>query len=293
MSLINNVSAFIKKQKHNIKSNSVSDTLTAQGILNFLSSTTPELDINIIPSATSTNTLVRDKINSAASEGYLLIANRQISGKGRMGRSFFSPKDTGIYMSLLLKPGNCSPEKATNITTIAAVAVCEAIESISNKKVGIKWVNDVFANNKKVCGILTEGSVNPQNGLLEYAVLGVGINLYKPKNGFPNELKEIAGYILDIQSQNTKNRLVAEFLNCFFMHYKQAVQSDFSDYIDEYKKRSIVIGREVAIVSESSPKTATVVDIDNHCRLKVKYKNGDEEVFSSGEISIKLPFGEI
>lgn len=291
MPLIKNISSFIKK--HNIKSNSASDTLTAQGILGFLSANTPKLDINIIPSATSTNTLVRNKINSAAPEGYLLIANRQISGKGRMGRSFFSPKDTGIYMSLLLKPGNCSPEKATKITTVAAVAVCEAIEIVSNKKVGIKWVNDVFADNKKVCGILTEGSVNPRNGLLEYAVLGVGINLYKPKNGFPSDLKQIAGYILDIQSQNTKNRLVAEFLNRFFLYYKQSLTSDSSDYIDEYKKRSIVIGKEVTFVSENSPKTATVVDIDNRCRLKVKYKNGDEEVFSSGEISVKLPAGEI
>lgn len=263
------------------------DILSPQGIQKYLNVDTPKIDINVIPTTNSTNTEVREKINTGISEGYLVIANEQISGRGRLGRYFFSPKDTGIYMSLLLRPNFCSGEQATQITTIAAVAVCEAIESVSKEKASIKWVNDIFVRNKKVCGILTEGSFNLESGHLDYAILGIGLNVYIPKGGFPDDLKQIAGSVLTSNQNDVKNRLVSEILNRFFFYYK-GVQNDSSNYVEEYRKRCFVIGREVSLISSDKPKTATIIDIDDQCRLKVRYKDGTEEYFSSGEIRIKV-----
>ena len=132
----------------------------------------------------------------------MVIANEQTAGRGRLSRSFFSPKDTGIYMSLLLRPKNYSAKQAVRITTMAAVAMCEAIETVSDEKAEIKWVNDIFVRGEKVCGILTEGSFNLESGLLDYAVLGIGINIYQPKDGFPNELSSIAGAVFS-EKQST------------------------------------------------------------------------------------------
>ncbi len=262
------------------------DILSPQGIQKYLNADAPKIDINVIPTTNSTNIEVREKINTGISEGYLVIANEQISGRGRLGRRFFSPKDTGIYMSLLLKPSFCSGEQATQITTIAAVAVCEAIESVSDQKASIKWVNDIFVGNKKVCGILTEGSFNLESGQLDYAILGIGLNVYTP-NGFPDDLKQIAGSIFTSNRNDIKNRLVSEILNRFFFYYS-CIQNNSSNYAEEYRRRSFVIGKEVSLVSSDKSDTATVIDIDNQCRLKVRYKDGKEEYFSSGEISIKV-----
>ena len=259
------------------------DILSPQGIQKYLNADIPKIDINVIPTTNSTNTEVREKINTGISEGYLVIANEQASGRGRLGRSFFSPKDTGIYMSLLLKPNFCSGEQATQITTIAAVAVCEAIESVSDQKASIKWVNDIFVRNKKVCGILTEGSFNLESGQLDYAILGIGINVYTPKDGFPDDLKQIAGSVFTSNQNDIKNRLVSEILNRFFFYYNNS-----SNYAEEYRRRSFVIGKEVSLVSSDKSDTATVIDIDNQCRLKVRYNDGKEEYFSSGEISIRM-----
>lgn len=263
------------------------DILSPQGIQKYLNSDIPQIDINVIPTTNSTNTEVREKINTGISEGYLVIANEQNSGRGRLGRSFFSPKDTGIYMSLLLKPKFCSGEQATQITTIAAVAVCEAIESVSKEKASIKWVNDIFVRNKKVCGILTEGSFNLESGHLDYAILGIGLNVYIPKDGFPDDLKQIAGSVFTSNQNDVKNRLVSEILNRFFLYYK-GIQNNSSNYAEEYRKRCFVIGKEVSLISSDKPKTATIIDIDDQCRLKVRYKDGTEEYFSSGEIRIKV-----
>ena len=130
------------------------------------------MKISVLPTVSSTNSFVREQANNGAAPNSLVVANEQTAGRGRVGRSFYSPKDTGVYMSLLLRPKQYSAEQAVSITTMAAVAVCEAIEAVSGEKAEIKWVNDIFVRGKKVCGILTEGSFGLESGMLEYAVLG-------------------------------------------------------------------------------------------------------------------------
>lgn len=261
------------------------DILSAQGIQKYLRPEIKNMDIAVMQTVSSTNSLVKEKANRGAPEGCMILANEQTSGRGRLGRSFFSPKDTGIYMSLLLRPKNYLPDQAVRITTMAAVAMCEAIEAVSDEKAGIKWVNDIFVRGKKVCGILTEGSFGLENGLLEYIVLGIGINLYEPENGFQEELKSIAGAVFQAHRTDAKNRLVSEFLNHFYTYY---TASNPADYVEKYRSRSLVIGRQVTFLSAKEPKNAVVLGIDDNCRLLVQYADGTSDCYSSGEISIRF-----
>ncbi len=241
-------------------------------------------EIVVLPVTTSTNANVREKAMEGATEGYTVIANEQTQGRGRRGRSFFAPAGTGIYMSILLRPQNIRAEQAVCITTIAAVAVCEAIEAVSDEKAQIKWVNDVFVRGKKVCGILTEASLGMENGLLEYAILGIGINVYRPEGGF-GELETIAGAVLDAPKADAKNKLAAEVMNSFMKYYSNMEQSE---YVKEYQKRSLAIGRQVNVLSGNDSRQAQVLSVDEECRLHVRYEDGTEETLSSGEISIRF-----
>ncbi len=261
------------------------DILSTQGIQKYLKSEQGLLRVVVIPKTTSTNIAVREKAEEGETEGYVLIANEQEGGKGRRGRKFYSPEGTGLYMSLLLRPTNYPSEQAVRITTMAAVAVCEAIEEVSPKKAMIKWVNDIFMEDKKVCGILTEASFGMESGLLEYAVLGIGINVYQPQDGFTGDLQQIAGSVFDKPRNDMKNQLAAAVINHFMNYYKTL---DRTDYSKEYRKRSLAIGRKVKVLSGDTTRMAQVLDLDDDCHLLVQYEDGSRESLSSGEISIRL-----
>ena len=257
------------------------DILCAGGIEKYLDCAGVQLQV--LPSASSTNTVLRELANAGAPEGQVVLANTQTGGHGRYGRSFFSPADSGLYMSLLLRPHGFSPEQATGLTTLAAVAACEAMEAVSGCKASIKWVNDVLIAGKKVCGILTEGAFSLENQSMEYVVVGVGINVYPPREGFPEDLQDIAGYVLEQQQADGKNALAAGFLNRFMAYYRR---NDL-DYAQAYRERSVVIGRDIDVISPSGTRRALALDIDRDCRLLVRYENGEIARLSSGEVSIR------
>ena len=227
----------------------------------------------------------KTKAIAGYSEGTVLVAGMQTDGKGRLGRRFYSPADTGVYMSILLRPSDIPPSKALRLTTAAAVAVCRAIESVSGKDPKIKWVNDVYLDNRKVCGILTEGAVSLESGSLDYVVLGVGINVYRPEKGFPADIEDIAGYIFDEKTNDGKNMIAAAFLNNFMKIYQSG---DFESYIDEYRKRSFIIKKNINVINDGSIRKAFALDIDDNCRLIVCFEDGTMEHLDAGEISIRL-----
>ena len=181
-----------------------SDILSPQGIRRFLKPEYRDLDLTVLPTAPSTNALVREKANQGRPEGCVIIACEQTDGRGRYGRQFFSPVDSGVYLSLLLRPTTYSPQQATCLTAAAAAAMCQAIEAVTGQQPGIKWVNDIFLHGKKVCGILTEAAVGLETGTLNYMVLGAGVNLYPPAEGFPEEIKPIAGSVLERSCPGSK-----------------------------------------------------------------------------------------
>lgn len=242
------------------------------------------LDIRVVPTVASTNAMVRELAASGAPEGTVVIANAQTAGRGRLGRQFYSPADTGIYLSILLKPTAYTAQQAIRITTMAAVAACEAIESVSGRSAGIKWVNDIFIGGKKVCGILTEGSFDLESGSLNHVILGIGINAYAPKEGFPNELTDIAGFVFPEPRCDGKNDLAAGFLNRFMAYY---AAQDPSAYTETYRRKSIVIGKSIWVISGGNRRQAEALDVDRECRLIVRYLDGTIDALSSAEVSIR------
>ena len=261
------------------------DILSPQGIQKYLDDGCRGLCVEVFPRVDSTNALVREKAAAGAPAGYAAVAAAQTAGRGRLGRRFYSPAGTGVYLSLLLRPENCAANRAVRITTMAAVAMCEAIESVSDEKAEIKWVNDIFIAGRKVCGILTEAAFDLESGLLEYAVLGVGVNVCAPDGGFPEELRHIAGAVFRSPQRDIKNRLTGAFLNRFMAIY---AHPEDTGYGAAYRRRSLAVGKRVTVVSPDRSRSALVLGVDEECRLLVRYGDGSEEALSTGEISIRL-----
>lgn len=262
-----------------------SDILSPQGIRRFLKPEYRDLDLTVLPTAPSTNALVREKANQGRPEGCVIVACEQTDGRGRYGRQFFSPIDSGVYLSLLLRPTAYSPQQATCLTAAAAAAMCQAIEAVTGQQPGIKWINDIFLHGKKVCGILTEAAVGLETGALDYMVLGAGVNLYPPVKGFPEEIQPIAGSVLERSCPEAKNRLVGEFLNRFWDFY---THPECRTYLEDYRSRSLAIGQNVTVLSAGRAVSAYAYGIDDDFRLLVRYENGDTEALSYGEIRIQL-----
>ena len=262
-----------------------SDILSPQGIRRFLKPEYRDLDLTVLPTAPSTNALVREKANQGCPEGCVIVACEQTAGRGRYGRQFFSPVDSGVYLSLLLRPTAYSPQQATCLTAAAAAAMCQAIEAVTGQQPGIKWVNDIFLHGKKVCGILTEAAVGLETGALDYMVLGAGVNLYPPVKGFPEEIQPIAGSVLERSCPEAKNRLVGEFLNRFWDFY---THPECRTYLEDYRSRSLAIGQNVTVLSAGRAVSAYAYGIDDDFRLLVRYDSGKTEALSYGEIRIQL-----
>jgi len=233
----------------------------------------------------STNRYLKELAQNGAKEGTVVIAKRQSAGRGRLGRSFFSPEEKGIYMSILLQP-DISLERAVLITSMAAVAVARAIENYCGVTAKIKWVNDIFLNNKKTCGILTEAGIDAETGKLEYAVLGIGVNV--GKMDFPEELKNIAtsvsnecGFIA------SKEVLIDKILEELEYWYPSLADGSF---LEESKKRSIVLENDILVIDETAPGgsyPAKAVDINELGNLVIE-RDGIVQVLNSGEVSIRF-----
>ena len=192
------------------------NALTPQGVRRLLAGPAERCAIQVQESVTSTNTVLKGLAEQGGAEGMVLLAQEQTQGKGRLGRTFFSPKGTGLYMSVLLRP-RFSAEEALSITTAAAVAVAEAVDQVTGQHARIKWVNDVYLRGRKVCGILTEAAVDFESGGLQYAVLGMGINIREPEGGFSPELAQVAGALFPGEvPAGARTRLAAAILNRFF-----------------------------------------------------------------------------
>jgi len=233
----------------------------------------------------STNRYLKELAAGDVRSGTVIIANRQSAGRGRLGRSFFSPEEKGIYMSILLRP-DIPLERAVLITSMAAVAVARAIEQVSGIEAKIKWVNDIFLNGKKVCGILTEAGINAEAGVLDYAVLGIGVNVGEME--FPEELKDIATSISNECGFTVfKETLIEEILSELDKWYLTLADGSF---LEESRKHSILLGKEILVIDETVPGgsyPAKAVDINELGNLVIE-KDGVEKVLNSGEVSIRF-----
>ncbi len=231
-----------------------------------------------IKETVSTNSLAKELAIKGEGEGCIVIAERQSGGRGRMGRSFFSPDGKGIYLSVILKP---ETDNILMITSFAAVAVARAIDKVCGTEPKIKWVNDIYLNEKKLCGILAEGVYFGDK--LQCVVLGIGINVKKAD--FPDDISKIATSLenelgMTIDKTELENQLIAELDNL----YKNYSDGEF---IGENRRLSCVIGREIRVICGNDEYLAKAVGIDDKGGLIIE-TDGAEKVLYSGEISIRF-----
>lgn len=236
----------------------------------------------------STNLRAKALAAQGEPEGAVIIAESQTAGRGRLGRSFYSPQQDGLYMSILLRPA-FSAAQALCLTTAAAVAVCQAVENVCGLSPGIKWVNDVLVNGKKVCGILTEAQVNVENGELDYAVVGIGINVQPPREGYPPQVRQVAGalYRRGQVPPGLRGRLAAAVLDCFYQQYRSPV----GEHLASYRARSAVVGRDILVLEAGGARPARALGIEEDFGLRVAFADGTQRVLSSGEVSTRLTEG--
>ena len=259
-------------------------TAKEEEIRSLLNSYAKDIDIEIVEEIGSTNDELKYQAINGESEIKLLIAEKQTKGKGTKGRAFFSPANTGCYMSFLLRP-EYSAEECTLLTTAAATATALAIEYVTEKKAQIKWVNDIYMDRKKVAGILTEASFKKNGSGIDYVIVGIGVNISPPEGGFPTEIENIATSITDSDTFYGKNSLIAQIANEFLFFYKFLGKRSF---MQDYKKRLFFLGEEITVTQGSESYSAIAIDIDSMCHLIVKTADGNEKTLHSGEISIKL-----
>ncbi|MDF2558452.1 MAG: biotin-protein ligase [Bacillales bacterium] len=257
--------------------------LSVQGILPYLSNENFSKKIHIFHSLESTNKTAKEMAINGHEHGTVIISDSQTSGKGRYGRTFYSPSGSGLYMSFILRAEYLNLPTVPLITSATAVAVCRAIESVTGKEPKIKWVNDIVLENKKICGILTEAMSNFESGTIDWIIIGIGVNI--DTNDFPDELKGIAGSLFSSVSEGTiRNRLAAEITNILLSS---------NDWLDnpqvytEYKSRQLLFGKKITVIQQNETYEALALDLDEMCNLIVKKEDGTVVALSTGEVSIK------
>ncbi|MGN1481512.1 biotin--[acetyl-CoA-carboxylase] ligase [Porcipelethomonas sp.] len=262
--------------------NDIADIIDHVLIRHFLKEN-KDHEIFVFDEIDSTNNYAKELARKSAAAGTVVAADCQTAGKGRMGRSFCSPPGISVYMSVILRP-ETDMETSQLITSCAAVAAAAAVDRLCGTDTKIKWVNDLFLGGRKICGILTEASVNFETGTPDFAVVGIGINVKSVKNAFPEELLKTASSIEDeAKTVPLRSQLIAEIL----MNLDN-LTADLSDksFLEEYKRRSFIIGHKVAVSKFTDERMATAVGISENAGLIVRYDDGTEEILNSGEARI-------
>lgn len=263
------------------------EMITEDSLRAFLPARYKNNGIFVYDTVVSTNITAKHIALQGFRNGDTVIAMQQTGGRGRLGRSFFSPR-TGIYLSIIIKP-SFDFSRSVLVTSAAAVSVAEAIEDVCGQKAKIKWVNDVYIGKKKVCGILTEAMTGFETGQIETLIIGIGVNT--AVEGFPEDLLDTVGAV---EGSYSKAQLAASII-CRTLDYTSNLES--RSFIGPYREKSMVIGKTVKIYKgryNISPEneipgiTARVLDIDDNGQLVVLYSNGTRETLSTGEISIRL-----
>ena len=232
----------------------------------------------------STNTYAKQLATTGAPEGTVILAGQQTGGRGRLGRSFSSPAGMGIYLSVILRPG-CRPEELMHLTCATGVAAAEAI---GRPGVGIKWTNDLVLGKRKLGGILTELSIDPTTGIVDWAVVGIGINCCQQPWQFPEEIRDMACSLgMDWQDVS---RLIADLIIAL-QQMRSRLLTHKADILAEFAQRCVTIGSEISILRGDEVRHGRAVGIDADGGLLVAYSDGSTGTVTSGEVSIRGMYG--
>lgn len=280
----------LKKEGHIISSSrnkgycyGKSDVLSAEGIRLALKSATPSLSITVLNSSESTMKDAKLAAINGEPDNTLIVADIQEAPIGRFGRPFFSKAGSGIYMSMLLRP-NQNFEEMAQYTVIMAVAVTRAMNKLIKVSTEIKWVNDIYIDGKKVCGILSEAMSDVESGQISNVIIGMGINFSLKQEEFPKELRKKATSLFPKEEPTiTRNELIAEIWNQFYAILNQLPEQHF---LEEYRQKSFVLGKTVSFTQTGVEYEGIAVAINDHGELVVQLHDKTEKILSSGEISL-------
>ena len=242
-----------------------------------------------LPSTDSTNDQLRKLARQGAPEGTILLAGHQTGGHGRRGRSFHSPADVGIYMSILLRP-NCAPTDLMHLTCATAVAMCDAVEKSAGFRPGIKWTNDLVFGKRKLGGILTELGFTPGGGL-GYAIIGVGINCSQQRSDFPEDIRSIAGSLSSVTGSAVDRSRVAAAMMEAFHKMSGNLLSQKESMLAQYRADCITLGQEISLVRGEEIRHGKALDVDDSGALIVAFPEGTVEAVNSGEVSVRGMYG--
>lgn len=238
----------------------------------------PGIAVEVLQEVDSTNSEAKRRLKAGLSELLLLAAEHQTAGRGRQGKSFYSPDGTGIYMTLTVHP-HAPLTDAVSVTTRASVAVCRAIRQETGLQPEIKWVNDLYLYGKKICGILVEAESDFAAGITKSLVIGVGVNVTTAE--FPAELTEAASLAVEAD----RDRLIAAIARELL---RETADLRDGSYLEDYRRWSMVIGREIVWLRNGESRAAKAVAIDETGGLVIEEADGTRLTLSSGEISLRL-----
>ncbi len=246
--------------------------------------------VQVLDTVDSTNTRCKLLAASGAPEGTVVIADCQTGGRGRLGRSFASPAGQGVYLSAILRP-ECEPRQLTHLTAMVAVAVLDAIEELTGLRAGIKWTNDIVCSARKLCGILTELSIEAETGGVQYAVVGIGFNCAQRPEDFPEEIRDMAGSLFMATGRPVDRSALAAATVRQLARMNGALLTRKAEYLQRYARDCVTIGARVRIVRAGEERYALATGIDADAGLCVRYDDGTQEVVNTGEVSVRGMYG--
>ncbi len=258
------------------------DILSEEAIRLHLNPSFQKNKIIVKNSLDSTNTFAKILGMESAEHGTVVVANEQTKGRGRFGRTFFSEAGKGIYLSVILRP-QIGIDEISFSTILTVVAVMRGLRRFTTQNLEVKWVNDIFSDGKKVCGILTELMSDVETQGVDFLVAGIGINFNAKDEDFAKEIRNIAGSVFCADAD--RNRLIAEIVSELlrvFDHY------DKSSIIEEYKSYQLALGKRIIYTKNGEDFEGIAQDITQDGALVVVNDEGKVQELHSGEISIKM-----
>ncbi len=240
----------------------------------------------------STNTECKRRAMSGAPEGLVVIADEQTGGRGRLGRSFQSPRGKGLYLTALLRP-DLPPQDVTDFTAWAAVAVCDGIEACCGVRPQIKWTNDIVLHGKKLVGILTELGLESETNSLQYLVTGIGVNVNQAREDFDPELRDIATSLSQELGRPVRRaELAAAVVKALDRAYR-GFPGNRQEYLDKYRADCMTPGNQVQLITPVSRQEARALEVDDQFRLVVELPDGTRKALSAGEVSVRGMYGYV
>jgi BirA family biotin operon repressor/biotin-[acetyl-CoA-carboxylase] ligase len=268
------------------------DRLSAGELSGALTGCTVGRELICLDSVDSTNNYAKALADQGAAHGTVVLSDCQTGGRGRRGNSFLSPAGKGLYLSALLRP-QLPPARVIDLTAWVAVAICDALEQVTGERPGIKWTNDIILREKKVCGILTELSVEGESGALNYVVTGIGVNISQTDQDFGPDVAQVAISLEQALGRSVRRADLAAALIRALDRLSRDFPEKKQDYLERYRADCLTTGHEVRLVQKGETRTAFAESIDDDFALVVRWPDGAREAITAGDVSVRGLLGYV